>query len=68
MLMALKVFTKQNCPKCEALKKVLDSKRVVYEAVNLDDEANLLAFKTAYPLVKSVPFVAGNFVYFREGE
>lgn len=65
MLMSLKVFTKPNCPKCDALKLMLDSKQVVYEAVNLDDEANLQAFKTAYPHVKSVPFVAGNFIYFR---
>lgn len=63
--MTLKVFYKQHCPKCDALKQVLDSKQVVYEAIDLGVEANLSAFKLAYPLVKSVPFVAGNFVLFR---
>lgn len=65
--MALKLYTRENCPKCLALKQVLDSKQVIYEAISLDDQANLSAFKLAYPDVKSVPFVAGNFIYFRNG-
>lgn len=63
--MALKLYTRENCPKCLTLKQVLDSKHVVYEVISLDDEANLLAFKQAFPLVKSVPFIAGNFLLFR---
>lgn len=63
----LTLYTRENCPKCLALKQMLDSKHVIYESVDLGIEANLLAFKQAYPLVKSVPFVAGNSIHFHQG-
>jgi glutaredoxin len=60
------LYKKQNCPKCDQLKKVLEAKGVLFSEVDLSaDPVAMDEFRKAHPFVKSVPFIAGDFVHFR---
>lgn len=64
----LTLYSKSNCGKCDELKKILDFKGIIHEVVNLSDQQALLTFKAAYPHVKSVPFLAGTSLLFRDAD
>lgn len=59
------IYSKSNCPRCVQLKQIMEQKGILYSEVSLDDPVAKQAFISAHPTVKSLPFVAGNFINFR---
>ena len=61
MNLKIVVYTKSNCPGCEAVKKLLNQHQLQFETINLDDEAERLEFfAKCGPSVRQMPQVFIN--------
>lgn len=56
------VYTKEGCPECVQVKRLLDSKQITYTAVDISCEAKRQEFYAANPGVRSMPqvFIGGQ--------
>lgn len=53
--MQIVIYTKSNCPNCTTAKRLLDSKGIGYEEMNLDDTDKFVEFQLCYPEAKQMP-------------
>jgi glutaredoxin len=53
--MKITIYTKSNCPNCDAAKQLLTSKNMEYEEVDMDDDARRANFTNAYPDIRGMP-------------
>jgi glutaredoxin 3 len=53
--MNIVIYTKSNCPNCTTAKRLLDSKGIGYEEMNLDDVDRFVEFQLCYPEAKQMP-------------
>ena len=56
------VYTKEGCPECVQVKRLLDSKQITYTAVDISDDVKRQEFYDANPGVRSMPqvFISGQ--------
>ena len=53
--MNIVIYSKSNCPNCTTAKRLLDSKGIGYEEMNLDDTVKFIEFQLCYPEAKQMP-------------
>ena len=53
----IKVFSKPDCPYCEAAKRLLDSKDLTYEEFVIGTDVQREEFMDRFPNVRTVPFI-----------
>ena len=58
--MAVIVYSKSDCPRCEQVKDFLSNHLIEHQVFSLDDEAIRNKFKSENPNVRSVPYVLIN--------
>lgn len=51
------IYTKNECNYCTMAKSLLNERRVPYTEVVIGEDITREVFKTAYPSVKTVPFI-----------
>lgn len=51
------VYTKDGCKYCTLAKKLLDEKHIGYVEIIIGEDITRDSFKTAYPNIKTVPFI-----------
>lgn len=51
----LTLYSKNNCPNCEAAKQLLRSKGLDYTEISLEDGSRRANFMAAYPDAKQMP-------------
>lgn len=54
------VYTKEGCPECVAVKRLLDAKQITYTTVDISDDVKRQEFYAAHPGVRSMPQVFVN--------
>jgi glutaredoxin 3 len=56
------VYTKEGCPECVQVKRLLESKQIAYTAVDISCEVKRQEFYAANPGVRSMPqvFIGGQ--------
>lgn len=54
--MEIVFYGKENCPKCENSKRVLDSRNIKYRFVLIGKDIARETFLNTFPNVKTVPF------------
>lgn len=55
--MKVKVFTKHGCPQCNMTKSVLDGEGVEYELINVQEDAEAMAYVKDELGITSMPVV-----------
>jgi glutaredoxin 3 len=58
--MNIVVYTKSGCPNCVTAKRLLDSKGIGFEEMNLDDTVKFIEFQLCYPEAKQMPQIFIN--------
>lgn len=58
--MNITIYSKSNCPNCDAAKNLLKSKGLAYEEWSMDDEGRRANFMAAYPDAKQMPQIFIN--------
>lgn len=53
--MKITLYSKNNCPNCEAAKQLLRSKGLDYTEISLEDGSRRANFMAAYPDAKQMP-------------
>jgi len=53
----IRVFSKPDCPYCDAAKRLLDSKDLSYEEFVIGSDVQREDFIKRFPNVKTVPFI-----------
>ena len=53
--MQIVIYTKSGCQNCVTAKRLLDSKGIGYEEMNLDDSTRFIEFQLCYPEAKQMP-------------
>jgi glutaredoxin 3 len=53
--MNIVIYTKSGCPNCVTAKRLLDSKGIGYEEMNLDNIDRFVEFQLCYPEAKQMP-------------
>ena len=61
MNLSIVVYSKSACPQCDTAKRLLESRGLPFEVVQLDDEAERLAFyERCGPSVRQMPQIFIN--------
>lgn len=58
--MNITVYSKSNCPNCVAAKLLLQTKRLDFTEISLDEEGRRANFMAAYPEVRQMPQIFIN--------
>ena len=53
--MNIVIYSRSGCPNCATAKRLLDSKWIGYEEMNLDDTVKFIEFQLCYPEAKQMP-------------
>ena len=53
--MNIVIYSRSGCPNCTTAKRLLDSKGIGYEEMNLDDTVKFIEFQLCYPEAKQMP-------------
>ena len=61
MNLRIVVYSKSNCPQCDTAKRLLESRGLPFEVIQIDDEAERLAFyERCGPSVRQMPQIFIN--------
>jgi len=58
--MNIVIYSKSGCPNCVTAKRLLDSKGIGYDEMNLDDIDRFIEFQLCYPEAKQMPQIFIN--------
>ncbi|MCA1027063.1 glutaredoxin family protein [Cytobacillus kochii] len=53
----LKVYTKNNCPKCEMVKNVLNSNEIEYATINVEEDASAFDYLVNTLQMRQLPVI-----------
>jgi glutaredoxin 3 len=55
--MQIVIYTKSGCPNCVTAKRLLDSKGIGYNAINLETDAEQELFFINHPMARQFPYI-----------